>query len=320
MGLEKLDLVVLGSVNTDYSFYVSEFPLPGETLLSHDMATSPGGKGGNQAVAAARMGASVAMLGCVGDDERGRDLLGYLGNNGVDTSSISSIRDYPTGLASIFVRDGGENLIVVSQGANGQISTNQVKGASPAKYYLSQLETPLPVIRDFFKQGRRQGVRCVLNAAPADKSARELFSLCDVIIINEVELATYAECDIAGESAEAAGRIAAKLLSNDEQTIIVTRGSRGAIAVRRGATLAVGAHQAEAIDTTGAGDCFCGALVATLADGSSLAAAISRANAAASLAIQRVGAASGLPIAAEVDAVLVRDGDLTPRLRPQPAD
>ncbi len=304
------DVAVLGSINTDFAFGVEDFPKPGETLLSKGMKSSPGGKGSNQAVACSRMGATVAMLGATGDDERGRYLGQFLTDNGVDISRVATRNEAPTGLAAILVNSEGENLIVVDQGANTLVDAEQISAALPgATYYLAQLETPSAAVAAFFIAGRKQGGRCVLNAAPANLPAKTLFTLCDVIILNEPELAAYSGRQIDDASVETIGAIAKDLLSHDEQTMIVTRGKRGAVAVRRGAKLVVEAHAGDAADTTGAGDCFCGTLVAALAAGVPLGAAINRANAAAALAVRRSGAANALPDAAEVDAFLETSPD-----------
>lgn len=311
------DVVVFGSINTDFAFKLEDFPKPGETLLSSGMRSSPGGKGSNQAVASARMGAKVAMIGAVGDDDRGVMLRQFLDDNDVDTDRVRQNAGVLTGLAAIFVNRSGENLIVVDQGANALVDPDLVTADLPgASYYLSQLETPVPTIQAFFAAGRAKSGRCVLNAAPASLSAKKLFRLCDVIIINEPELSIYAGGMPDDANLADIGAAAKKLLSHDEQTIIVTRGKQGAVAVRRDAKLAVEAHPTEAADTTGAGDCFCGTLVAALAQGATLGAAISRANAAAALAVRQAGAADALPTSLEVDTFLETSTASMPTLLP----
>lgn len=309
------DVAVLGSINTDFAFSVEEFPRPGETLLSSDMRVSPGGKGANQAIASARMGARVAMVGAVGGDERGAELIGHLTENAVNIDRVAKHPTASTGLATIFVKRGGENLIVVAQGANRLVDISQVETDRPhATYYLAQLETPLPAIQAFFAAARRNDIRCVLNAAPASFDAKVLFKFCDIIIVNEPELSTYSGNPLGDATLETISSAAKRLLSHDDQTIIVTRGSKGAIAVRRGAKLVVAAHSTEVTDTTGAGDCFCGTLVATLARGEPLGSAINCANAAAALAVRRSGAADALPTSAELDAFLSTSNDVTPQI------
>lgn len=312
----NFDVAVLGSINTDFAFSVEEFPLPGETLLSSGMQISPGGKGANQAIASARMGARVAMVGAVGGDDRGVELLGNLVENTVNVDRVAKHPTASTGLATIFVKRGGENLIVVAQGANRLVDVAHVEADRPnAKYYLAQLETSLPAIQAFFAAARRANIRCVLNAAPASLDAKVLFRHCDIIIVNEPELSTYSGNPLGDATLEAIGLAAKQLISHDDQTIIVTRGSKGAIAVRRGAKLVVAAHATAVTDTTGAGDCFCGTLVAALARGEPLGSAINRANAAAALAVRRSGAAA-LPTLAEVDTFLSTSSEVVPRLHP----
>lgn len=303
--MDAIDIAVLGSINLDLCFAVQRFPLAGETLMSSSLARTPGGKGLNQAVAAARMNRRVAMLGAVGAEEAGSSLRAFLGDNAVEIQGVATLAEAPTGIATIMLNDGGENMIVVAAGANQRISAEAVAaGMCDAGYYLAQLETPVPAIAAFFRAGRARGGKCVLNAAPALESARQLFPLCDVIVVNETELASFTGTVTDGPGNGAIGAAAHRMLCGENQTIIVTRGKQGVVAVRHGATLVVEARQVAATDTTGAGDCFCGVLVAGLSEGLALGAAIDRANAAAAIAVGRSGAATSSPTRTELDAFL----------------
>ncbi|MEC3909802.1 ribokinase [Sphingobium sp. CR2-8] len=309
------DIVVLGSLNTDFSFHVATFPTPGETVLADRLSVSAGGKGGNQAVAAARMNKTVAMIAAVGSDDRGTALIDYLAQSGVDVDGIWRREHSPTGLATILVNGAGENLIVVDQGANRTLAPSDFEHRLPvARYALAQFETPLATIAAFLRTARRAGSTCILNAAPAKLDGKRLFPFCDILVINEPELGAYIGSSVSGLTEDQIGDAAKALLSRDDQTVIVTRGRAGVIAIRSGAKLVVSAHQAEAVDTTGAGDCFCGTLVAALSDGLALGAAIERANAAASIAVRKAGAATALPTADEVDEFLASRARVQPHL------
>lgn len=181
----------------------------------------------------------------------------FLNNNLVDTQRVGRSLEVSTGLAAIFVNRSGENLIVVDQGANALVDPEYFTVDLPsAGYYLAQLETPAPAVRAFFVAGQAKGIRRALNAAPANPAAKTLFRLCDLIIINEPESSTYAGSMLAAANLGEIGTAAKMLLSHDDQTIIVTCGKQGAVAVGHGTNLVIEAHAAEAVDTTAAGDCY----------------------------------------------------------------
>jgi ribokinase len=288
-----MGVVVLGSLNLDVVCSVGILPAPGETVAGLGVARFPGGKGLNQAVAAARWGAPAAMIGQVGDDEAGRDLLTTLVEAGVDTSGISVSTRAPTGHGYIFVSAAGENMIVVAGGANLVLepSAPRLDGG----VLLAQLETPIAVTRALFGAAREAGCLVLLNAAPALEAGTILFPLADIVIVNETELARYAGARVAPTQADDVARMARQLLSQPAQRVVVTLGAEGALAVDAEAITAVPGRPAKVVDTTGAGDCFCGVLAAGLSEGADLALAMAQANAAAALSTEIHGAAVSMP-------------------------
>ena len=315
-----IDVVVCGSLNMDLVARVAALPRPGETVAGHGLQRLPGGKGLNQAVAAARMGAKVAMLGARGDDADGATLEALLVAEGVDTRGILRRRPEPgvdasathTGLAQVMVADDGENAIIVHGGANATLTPDEVRAALAALPHagvaVAQLESPSDTVAAFLEAARARGMRTVLNTAPALPDTRSLLALADIVVLNETELAHYAVAssgasgDAGGEprSLEAYAALARRLLDRPDQTIIVTLGSQGALRVTAGEASHLAAPQVEVRDTTGAGDCFCGVLAALLAKGHALAQALPYAVRAASVAVTRVGAAPSMPRAAEL--------------------
>jgi len=287
MTATPLPVTVLGSINMDIVMQVETLPRPGETTLVTATAHHPGGKGANQAVAAARMGAKVAMLGAVGRDPFGDHLVDVLAGEGIETSTISRLDDEPTGTAHIAVDRAGENLILVTGGANRHVTIESAPGA----VHIAQLETPVAAVAPFLRAGKFT----ILNAAPFVAEARALFALCDIVIVNQVELAGYA-----GSQDDDVPGTARSLLSRPGQAIIVTLGARGAVAVTSEAVSEVPAIRADVVDTTGAGDCFCGVLAASIAAGLPLEDAMRRAVRAAALAVGKAGAIPSLPFAKDV--------------------
>ncbi|MFM7626864.1 MAG: ribokinase [Gammaproteobacteria bacterium] len=311
------EIVVCGSLNMDLVARVAMLPRPGETVAGHGLQRLPGGKGLNQAVAAARMGAKVAMIGTRGDDADGATLEALLAAEGIDTRGVLRRRPEPgvdasamhTGLAQVMVADDGENAIIVHGGANATLTPEEVRAVLAALPHagvaVAQLETPPDTVAAFFEAVRARGMRTLLNTAPALPDTRDLLALADIVVLNETELAHYAVApsdDAGGEprSLEAYAALARRLLDRPDQTIIVTLGEQGALCVTADGVIHHPAPQVKVVDTTGAGDCFCGVLAAMLARGLDLATAVPRAVAAASLAVTRIGAAPSMPRAAEL--------------------
>jgi len=303
-----MTVCVLGSINLDVVASVERLPQPGETLMARGVQEFPGGKGANQAVAAARMAADTLMLGAVGADKAGEDLCAFLQSNGVDCGGVLVKQGQRTGQAFISVAAGGENMIVVASGANQALVPADIDEPVLAgrEVFLAQLETPTAVIEALFASTPAQRGRRLLNAAPADPAAAVLFPLVDVLIVNETELAAYAGLRETPDSEEAMAAAARMLLRGEQQVAVVTLGAGGALAVDERGHRAVAGRRTHAVDTTGAGDCFCGALAAALAEGRELTDALELANLAASLSVESAGAAASMPSRAAVHALRPR--------------
>jgi ribokinase len=290
------NVVVAGSANLDLVVRQPRRAEPGETMFGSDFHSGPGGKGLNQAVAAARAGAEVAFVGAVGRDAFGDRLRGDLEREGIDTAGLRTV-DAPTGIAAISVTDDGENTIVVVSGANAvdDLSAADRAAIDGASVLVVQLERPLAYVRAALEQARAAGVRSILTPAPVVDGAADLVALADVLVPNEGEAAA-----LSGESDAVA---AATRLSSGGGTVIVTRGSKGAVVATAGRVVGeVAPRPARVVDTTGAGDTFVGVLAAGLAAGADLDAALADASVAASLAVERPGAAEAMPTAAEIAA------------------
>jgi len=298
-------LHILGSINLDVVTQVATLPRPGETVTAVRTDEFPGGKGANQAVAAARMGMKVRLVGALGRDKAGEDLRTFLSGEGVYTEWVASRDGQATGRAFICVEGGGENTIVVDGGANLALRPEHLPPAASMAdaVRLAQLETPVATIAAFFQGDGERGLR-LLNAAPALLEARELFDRVDIIILNETELQTFAALKATPESQSQSVAAARSLLSRSDQSVLVTLGAAGCLIVTPEAAQAIPGRKVPVVDTTGAGDCFCGVLAARLAEGAALAEAAAMANAAAALAVGKPGAAVSAPTRAELDAFL----------------
>ena len=300
------DVCVLGSINLDIVASVERLPLPGETVVAQNLAQFPGGKGANQAVAAARMGARTLMIGAVGADEPGSRMRDTLQDSGVDISMIGIDPDHPTGQAFINVSEAGENAIVIVPGANAALSPGAVRAEElrGCGVFLAQLECPVEAIKSLFSSDiARRGIT-ILNAAPALPQGATLFSLTDILILNESELGAYANLADPPKDMEAVVKTARQLIKQDGQTVIVTLGARGAVVIDRARGDLIPGRRANVVDTTGAGDCFCGTLAAGLAHGLGLNEAARFATTAASISVERAGAATSIPNRTEVETAL----------------
>jgi ribokinase len=299
-------VLVAGSINMDIVASVKRHPVPGETLSGRDLGYFPGGKGANQAVAASRAGAKVEMIGAVGDDAFGPDLLKFLEDNGVDTHGVASISGTPTGTALIVVDEQGENAIVVVAGANGLVSPTMLE-ANPVHsgdVLVAQFETPVDVTSAYFVIGRREGATTILNPAPAEAIADDLLAVVDFLVLNETELATITGREVRDTSAaeEIADACGALRNGGFGGTVVATLGARGAVAVSSaGEILEVSGRAVVAVDTTGAGDCFVGYLASGIARGDELQTALNTANAAAAICVQRPGAGPSMPFESELN-------------------
>ncbi|GHE89913.1 ribokinase [Streptomyces griseoluteus] len=290
-------IVVLGSTNMDLVTYVARAPQRGETVTGREFRTIPGGKGANQAMAAARAGATVSLIGAVGNDAYGVRLRDNLEHSGVDTDFLRTVEG-PSGTAHIVVDDEGNNAIVVVPGANGTVdhlSPGDEGLIASADALLLQLEVPLPAVIAGAEAARRHGVRTVLTPSPAQPLPEELLSVTDVLVPNEYEAVTLT------------GRTdpldAAVGLLDLVPEVVLTLGEAGVLYVSRDTEpLAVPAHQVAAIDSTGAGDTFAGAYAVAVAEEKPLREALSWAAAAAALSVQREGASASMPYRPEIEA------------------
>ena len=297
------EIAVVGSANLDLVVEVLRVPLVGETVLGGDLARIPGGKGANQAVAAARLGRAVAMIGRVGDDEGGQILRNALETDGVDTSHLTTTPEVPNGVALIAVGADGDNTIVVSPGANNRLSVADVEAASDvlgaAAVTLVQLEVPLDAI---VAAAEVAGGTVVLNPAPAPSTPlpAELLEAVDVIVPNQTELALLTGHEGPVDVATAAD-LAARL---PVPTVVVTLGALGALAVAEGSATHIAAPVVDPVDTTAAGDSFCGALADALVRKESIVDAVRWAVRVGAATTLRSGAQPSLPTAVEVSSLL----------------
>jgi ribokinase len=295
------DILVVGSLNADLVVRAPRFPKPGETISGEDLQIITGGKGANQAVAAARQGAAVAMVGSVGKDSFGPELSGNLKRNRVDISHVQVDPQSATGTAIIVVDANGQNSIVLSPGGNGKVSPADVEDISFAGYklLLLQLEIPIETVRAAARRAKGIGVRVLLNPAPADSLPEELISLPDFLLPNESELSLLADQPVTDPaSAEKAARV---LLERGAQTMIVTLGANGALIVSREMTKHVPSFPVKAVDTTAAGDAFIGGFASALLQNRPLEAAVRYGCACGALAATKFGAQPSLPTREEVE-------------------
>ena len=297
---------VAGSINMDVVATADRHPRIGETVAGKQVLYFPGGKGANQAVAASRLRARTTLIGRLGKDSFGAELKGFLEGQGIDLGYVQETAAAHTGTAIITVAEA-DNTIVVIPGANALVSADDVSVVPLLKgdVAVSQFEIPLPAIAAFFRNARERSATTLLNPAPAMKVGRELLELVDILVLNETELGLLAGVAISDTDDQARILDAARRLrTNADQVICVTLGKRGVVALAGREELTVAGRAVQAIDTTGAGDCFVGALAARLSDGALLGDALAFANAAASISVQRMGAGPSMPTAAEVTAVL----------------
>ncbi len=309
--MSTFDVAVVGSLNTDLVARAPRLPGPGETVLGTSFVTVPGGKGLNQAVAAARQGARTAMIGAVGADAMGDSLLALLAAEAIDAGGVARLVGSPTGVALIAVSDAGENLIVVVPEANGRVDDAMIaRHASTiagAGVVLAQLECPLDAVAAALAIGRGAGAVTILNPAPVppDGLPDAILGLCDLLVPNEHEAALLTGIDTATvDGAIAAAQV---LVGRGVGAVVVTMGARGAVLVTGGPKATehhVPPFSVTALDTTAAGDAFCGTLAAALAAGSALPEALDQASAAGALATTVAGATPSLPTLAATEAML----------------
>ncbi len=301
---EKSRILVVGSANTDMVISAEHFPLPGETMMGHGFMTNHGGKGANQAVAAARLEGNTAFIGKVGDDQFGHSTIEMMKGEGIDVSGLTVTSEQASGVALITTVPSGENSIIVDSGANGLLRpediTNAEKLFEDAGIVLMQLETPIDTLTEAAAMAKKHGAYVVLNPAPAPKEPLpvELLKNVDLLIPNETEAAYISGVNIAGdEDLPAAMNEIQKLGVKD---VIITVGSRGVCTRIDGEMVTVPAFKVKAIDTTAAGDTFCGALCVALSNGKPLVEAIRFGCKASSISVTRRGAQMSMPRLEEI--------------------
>ncbi|NIY65713.1 ribokinase [Streptomyces malaysiensis] len=308
--MRDYDLLVVGSANADLVIGVDRRPGAGETVLGSDLAVHPGGKGANQAVAAARLGARTALLARVGDDDYGRLLLDSQRTAGVDTAGVL-VGGAPTGVALITVDPSGDNSIVVSQGANARLTPGDVRAAASllaaARVVSLQLEIPLETVAEVVRAadagfGGRPGPRVVLNPSPTAPLPADVLAVCDPLVVNEHEARFLLSDDPAGSSDDPE-EWADALRSRGPRSVVVTLGGEGALVADRDRTVLVPSLAVKAVDTTGAGDAFTGALAWRLGVGDDLPTAVRFAVRVGAAAVTRPGAQASFPTAEEVAAL-----------------
>jgi len=299
------NILVIGSLNADLVVRVERFPAPGETISGEALAIIPGGKGANQAVAASRQGASVTMVGRVGSDSFGPTLTQNLQTNNVDTTHVHTDSS-ATGTAIIVVDADGQNNIVLSPGANGKVTPADVDSISfqDEKMLLLQLEIPLETVNHAASIAHQNGLRVILNPAPARQLPDSLLADVDILVPNESELQLLSGHPVTDtDSAETAART---LLEKGVKSVIVTLGANGALLVTEKKTTHVPIFKVDVVDTTAAGDAFIGGLATALIKDKSLEEAVRYGNASGALAATKFGAQPSLPTQNEVEQLLRR--------------
>lgn len=301
---QKNKIVVIGSSNTDMVISTEHFPKPGETVMGHDYLSNHGGKGANQAVAAARLGGNIVFIGKVGNDALGESTIQLLKQEGIDVTYLTKTDKQPSGVAFITLDSNGENTIIVNPGANGLLSESDVENAQDvfkeAKIVLMQLETPMPALIRAAELAKRHSAYVVLNPAPmaGKQLPSELLNHVDLLIPNETEAMAISGMNICDDYS--ASEVMKKIQSIGVKDVIITVGTKGVLANIDNRTVNIPAFKVKAVDTTAAGDTFCGALCVSLGNGMDLEAAIRFANKASSISVTRMGAQLSMPYLEEM--------------------
>lgn len=295
-------IVVIGSSNTDMVIKSDRLPVPGETILGGDFLMNHGGKGANQAVAAARLGGNVTFICKVGNDIFGNEAIKMFHKEGIITTYVGFAPKEPSGVALINVDKNGENCITVASGANGTLSIDDIKNAESAikdaSILIMQLETPMETVSFAAQVAKKNGITVVLNPAPGVELPDDLLTNIDILIPNTTEAEIISGINITDE--ESAKTAIYAIVSKGIRTVIVTLGSKGALAFENDEFIYIPAYKVEAIDTTAAGDTFCGGLCVALSEGRNLREAIQFASKASSISVTRMGAQASIPTREEV--------------------
>lgn len=297
------EIAVVGSLNMDLVVRTEEMPRPGETVHGQEFTTIPGGKGANQAAAAARLGAEVEMIGRVGEDDFGTNILDNMRAQGVGISHIVRDPEVASGIAMIIVDRAGENSIVVAPGANGQMTMQDVRAAqemlAQTPYVIMQFEIPLSVVRETIALASQFGSRVILNPAPAYSVSSDFFEGLYCLVVNETETETFT--GLAVDDLDAAREAGQALREEGIPVVVITLGAQGALLLTEERTVHVPAHQVDVVDTTAAGDAFVGGLAVGLLRGLEIAEAVRYATCAGTLTTTVLGAQTSLPSAEQVD-------------------
>lgn len=296
-------IVVVGSVNMDLLFKTPRMPAPGETLMGQSFHQIHGGKGANQAVAAARLGGQVSLIACVGQDDFGRSSVAALQADGIDTKLVRQVSSCATGVAGILLDDSGENSIVLAAGANAELKSTDIDAGKDAmgeaQFLVCQLETPMASVAYAIAQAKTLGLQVILNPAPMQNIAPDLLKQVDFLVLNETE--TQQMTGLSVENAESAVAAAQVLRQRGVGTVIITLGAAGVVVVTAEGSMTMPAYKVQVLDTTAAGDTFVGALAVALGEGKSLQEACDFAQRAAAIAVTQLGAQTSIPHRSSVE-------------------
>ena len=298
----SVTIVVVGSLNLDLVMRLDRVPGGGETVPGNDFATLPGGKGANQAVACARMGARVAMVGRVGADANGELLRSALAADGIDVGEVDALTAVHSGVAMIWVEEGGQNRIALASGANGLLDAAGVERAAAlidaATMLIVQLEVPMPTVEAAVGRAHRAAVTVLMNAAPAAALPASLWPQIDILVVNESEATALS--GVAVVDPVSAARAGVSLRERGPDRVLVTLGEQGVVVVDAGGARHAPARTVQVVDTTAAGDTFIGALAAALCEGRTLDDAVALGQAASALCVTRRGAQASIPYRREL--------------------
>jgi ribokinase len=300
--MENRKIVVVGSSNMDMVVKTNHIPVPGETVLSGSFFMNPGGKGANQAVAVARLGGEVTFISKMGNDIFGKQFSQLFSDEGIDTRYIMSDEDLPSGVALITVDDAGENSIVVASGANANLQSSDMDGSltqiAVSGILLVQLEIPMDTVNYVVKYAHENGVKVILNPAPANVLSQELLECIYILTPNKTEASMISGIEVTDmESAKQAAHL---ICGKGAKNVVVTMGPLGAVICKSGECSMVSARQVETVDTTAAGDVFNGALAVAVSEGKDLEEAVDFACEAAAISVTRLGAQSSIPYRTEL--------------------
>ena len=294
-------ILVIGSSNTDMTIKGDRLPLPGETVLGGDFTMGPGGKGANQAVAAQRLGGDVTFVCKVGCDLFGDNAVSLYAKEGIDTSHILR-SEKPSGVALILVDAKGENSISVAPGANGDISVEDIEALTPvieaSDIVILQLEIPVPAVQKAVEIAHKAGKYVILNPAPACELPKEIFANISLITPNQTEISLMTGCKV--EDEESLAKAVTEIQRMGVRDVVVTLGSKGSLVCTDGTTTFVPSRKVKAVDTTAAGDTFCGGLAVGLSEGKTLVEAAAFATAASALTVQKMGAQNSIPFRKDI--------------------